>query len=191
MIRPSRGWRESIATMRKYGRCLRPNIFMRIRTATFPPKSFGCILRSLTRVGRPTPARLLSSFISPLLFAFSLAVLGSFLGGFAMAGIAFFHHEVGTGLEGSHLAQPGDHLDALPNAHLGHLPHHNAHLLEMVDELFDFVRLGAAAGGNAATPANVDKVRIPSLVFGHGVNHPLEAANTLLRVLPVGHDFAH
>ena len=49
MIRPSRGWRPSMATMRKYGRCFRPNFFMRIRTATAVSHSLSVIGASAAR----------------------------------------------------------------------------------------------------------------------------------------------
>src|SRR5579883_2275027 len=99
-----------------------------------------------------------------LLFPFALAVLRPLLGALAVPGADLGFEQLGAGLEGAGLAHAGHHLDALPDAHLGHLPHQRPHLLELGEELLDLVRLGAAAGGNAAAPADVDDVGIASLL---------------------------
>src|ERR1051326_6772084 len=91
----------------------------------------------------------------------------------------------------AHFAEAGDHLDALPHAHLRHLPHQGANLLELIQELFDLVRLDAAAGGDASTTADIDDVRVLALLVGHRVDHALDAGHDLFRVLALRDHVAH
>src|SRR5438132_3371726 len=114
-----------------------------MRTATITP-----FLRMLGFL------ELLPSLLLPFFFAF----LGSFLGAFAVAGADLGLEEFGAGGKGARLAHAGDHLDAVPDAHLGHLPHDGAHLIELPQEFLDVGRVAAAAHGDAATAADVDDV---------------------------------
>ena len=66
-----------------------------------------------------------------------------------------------------------------------------AHLVELAEELLDLVRLGAAAGGDAAAAADVDDVGIAPLLLGHRVDHALDARKRLLGVLALGDHVAH
>src|SRR5205823_2006300 len=95
----------------------------------------------------------------------------------AMAGVALrlLHH--GAGLKRARLAHAHHHLHALPDAHLGHLAHQVADLLELPEKLLDIVRFDAAAGGDATAAADVDEVGIGPLRLGHGVDHALDAAD--------------
>src|SRR5207247_2028637 len=96
-----------------------------------------------------------------------------------------------AGAEGAHLTEPGDHFDAVPDAHLSHLPHDRADLVELDDEFLDVGRIGTAAGGNAAAAADVDHIRIAALLPGHGVDHALDLLHGLFRVFAFRNHVAH
>src|SRR5215469_2143039 len=102
MTRPSRGWRESMATMRKYGRCFRPIRFMRIRTATAPPQASGVRSQeSGTNLGGDRGAATSSltpdsCSLPPLLL---LALLGPLLGALAVPGADLRLQHLGAGHE--------------------------------------------------------------------------------------------
>src|SRR5262249_46451951 len=149
--RPSRGWRESMATIRKYGRCFRPSFFMRIRTATLEPFYKVVSNREVGERERETINQNARALLPSLvLLPFLLPFFGPFLGALAVAGADLGLEHFRARHEGARLAQAGDHLDAFPDTHAGHLPHQRPHLVKVVQELLDLVRLGAAAGGDAA-----------------------------------------
>src|SRR5262249_5201688 len=134
-----------------YG-CERPRIHLSWEASTKNPRAAAAAGR---RGSRPslTPSSL-------VLFPFLLALLGALLGALAVPGADLGLHDLRPGLEGARLAQPGHHLHALPDAHLGHLPHEGAHLLELAEELLDLVRLDARAAGDAPPAAEVDDVGV-------------------------------
>src|SRR5437588_303474 len=107
----------------------------------------------------------------------------------AGADLGLGHH--GAGLEHARLAHARHHLEPLPDAHVGHLPHQRADLVELVNELLDLVRLGAAAGRDAPAPADVDDVRVAALRLGHRVDHALDAPDGNVRALALGNHGAH
>src|SRR5437870_629111 len=120
-----------------------------------------------------------------------LPILRPFFGAFAMPGADLGFEHGAAGAEGAHLAEAGDHLDPVPDAHLSHLPHDRADLVELDDEFLDVGRISAAAGGDAATAADVDNVGIAALVFGHGVDHALDLLHGLFRVLAFRNHVPH
>src|SRR5262249_53366481 len=67
--------------------------------------------------GSPDPRQL------PFLLALLLAFLGPLLGALAVAGADLGLEHLGPRHEGAGPAHAGDHLQPLPHAHLGHLPH--------------------------------------------------------------------
>src|SRR4051812_35247095 len=164
-----------MATMRKNGQCFRPIFFMRIRTAT------GMILDAsgkregpvaaveirdaaeIVQPGRVTngprpaahPAKLLL-FTALVLLALLFPLLGPLLGALAVSGADLTLEHARPGQERAHLAEAGDGLHALPDAHFSHLAHHGPHLIELGEELLDLARLDAAAGRDPPPPALVD-----------------------------------
>src|SRR5262249_35095017 len=143
--------------------------------ACAPTSSCGCVL---PRFSLAVSRRAGGSFLALL-----LPFLGAFLGALAVARVALDLHHLGPGLEGAHLAQAAHHLDALPDAHPGHLPHHRADHVELVEELLDLVVLDAAAGRDPPPPAEVYDIRIAPLGLRHPVDHALDALDPLLGVL--------
>jgi hypothetical protein len=81
--------------------------------------------------------------------------------------------------------------DPLPHVQLGQLAHEGTDLIELTEELSDFVRLRAAAGGNPAVAADVDDIGVASFRLGQRVDHALDAAEGLLRVYAVWDHVAH
>src|SRR5205085_274492 len=112
---------------------------------------------------------------------FLLPLIRPLLGALAVAGAHFHFLRHRSWLEHSRFAEVHHHLHALPNAHVGHLPHETADLVELHQELLNVVRLDAAAAGDAATAAQVDNVGITSFLLGHGVDHALDAFNGHVR----------
>src|SRR5260370_41174756 len=96
-MRPSRGCRVSMATIRKKWRCLRPSIFMRILTDTIIPSFLGNLwsaayVAALDFIPNPRRRRTPHSKMCKLHFhilsslpAFLLAFLGALLWGLAVA----------------------------------------------------------------------------------------------------------
>src|SRR5262245_54181012 len=124
MTRPSRGWRESMATMRKNRRCFRPIFFMRMRTATdqalsgqrsrlraiatvdIRDRAFAGYTISDCESCSPTVKNESPLFLAPLLlFLLLLAVLGALLGTLAVAGADLALEHVRAGQERAHAAQ--------------------------------------------------------------------------------------
>src|SRR5581483_6074100 len=99
---------------------------------------------------------------------------------------SLFPQDIGTGQKSTHVAEVGHHFNAFEDAHPGHLPHHTADLLELVEELLDFVRLGAAAGGDPAPAVDVDDVRIAAFFAGHRVDHAANAPHGFFGVFAFG-----
>src|SRR5262245_58751378 len=92
-----------------------------------------------------------------LLLPFLLALLGPFLGSLAVPGVAAGHspQHPRARIKGARLAQARHHLDALPHAHVHHLPHQRTDLLELLEELLDLVRFRPTAGGDAAATIQI------------------------------------
>src|SRR6516162_4397150 len=68
--------------------------------------------------------------LSPLLFLL-LPLLGALLGALAVAGVALgLEHLGAAGSEGSHFIETGHHFQPFPHAHLHHVAHERAHLVE-------------------------------------------------------------
>src|SRR5262245_2774369 len=153
------------------------------------------------KISKPAPFRISNfEFVSdfeirisnlPALLAFLLALLRAFFRRFAVSGADLLLGHHGAGLKQTGFAQARDHLDALPQAHRRHLPHQRADLLELLEELLDLVRFDAAAGSNAATPADVDDVRIAALLLRHRIDHALDALDRDFRVFALGDHVAH
>src|SRR5260370_28159743 len=120
-MRPSRGCRVSMATIRKKWRCLRPSIFMRILTDTIIPSFLGNLwsaayVAALDFSPNPKRRRTPHSKICKLQFhvlsslpAFLLAFLVAFLGGPAVPCARLFFGQHGAGLEHAALVQAADH----------------------------------------------------------------------------------
>ena len=107
-----------------------------------------------------------------------------------MAGVTF-RLEFAARHERAHLSEARHGLHAFPEAHLRHLAHQCADLIELIEELLDLVRLGAAAGRDAPATALVDHVGIASFFFGHRVDHALHPLQRDFGVLAFGNHFAH
>src|ERR1043166_3845578 len=194
--RPSRGWRWSMATIRKYGRCFRPSFFMRMRTATESPLLFTfSVRRPASGTGaRCGPANAKRKRLHPsafVLLALLLAFLRPCLPARSAPGadLCLGHH--GPGIEHPRLAHAHQRLEAVEHAHVSDLPHDRPHLIELPDKLLDFVRLRPASLGDPAAAAQVDDVRIPLLLLGHRVDHPLDPLDCGVGGLVLGNHLAH
>src|SRR5713226_9839577 len=100
----------------------------------------------------------------PFLLAFLFPIFGPFFRGFAVAGADFAFEQLTAGIERAGLPQAGQHPHSLPDALLSELTHQSPHLVKMIEELLDLMRLGATAGGDPAAAADVDDIRIPPLL---------------------------
>src|SRR5262249_38332984 len=116
---------------------------------------------------------------SPLLFLLPLllAFLGALLGALAVAGANLGLLKLRARLKRSALAQTRHELDPLEKAHVGDLPHHRPHGVELLEDGVDLVRLGAAAPADAPAPAGVDDVGVLPLLIRHRVDDALEAGH--------------
>src|SRR5439155_3548570 len=106
-----------------------PIIFMRMRTAT--NSSISSIARSASK-GRPCSRfglAILPSMSSSILLASLFAVLGSLLGGLAVAGADFALEHLASRIKCAHFSQAGDHAEPLPHAFLSQLAHQSPHLI--------------------------------------------------------------
>src|SRR5262249_51677512 len=153
------------------------------------------------KISKPAPFRIsnfefVSDFESriwnlPAFLAFLLPLLRTLLRRLAVSGADLLLGHHGAGLEHAGFAEARDHLDALPQAHLRRLPHARADLLEPLEERLDPVGLDAAAGGDTATPADIDDIRIAPLRLRHRVDHALDALDRDFRVLALWDHVAH
>src|SRR5437763_8193258 len=113
MVFPSRGARDSIAHIRKNGRCLRPIFFMRIRTATIVSYQFSVF----SSPAAPWPLTLL--LLPQLLLAFFLQ-LGPLFRRESLAGVALHFGHFRAGIEHAALLQVLQGLHSLPHPLAGH-----------------------------------------------------------------------
>src|SRR6185312_9022362 len=122
------------------------------------------------------PAAPVKSVSPPLFLVLLLAFVGAFLGALAVAGVALEFQVVHAARqERTRLAHPRHHLQSLPDGHLRHLLHERSHLVELLQELVDFVRFDAGPFGDAPPPVRIDDVRVGLLLLGHRIDHSLHA----------------
>src|SRR5688572_29644004 len=63
---------------------------------------------------------------------------------------------------------------------LAELGEHTPHLLELLEELVDFLDGGSTAAGDAAAAAAVEEVRVPALLASHRLDDRLEPVQLFL-----------